>query len=121
MLKDYDLIDILALTKKIKAKAEAMSADELEDLANGNGLLTFIDEEPDFAEWLETLPDDESMPIVDMIMSQVRQVWASKAETPHTTEEYLLLQKLDEIADTLTKEQLTKLLDIAQNPDIWLV
>lgn len=116
----YDLMDILAITKKIKSEAEEMTQEELDALGAGDGWMAFIDQEPDFALWLTTLPQEEAQSIIDIIMTQVSNIYMSKITTHHTEEELLLLDRLGIAANKLTKEQIEQLVNIAENPDIWL-
>lgn len=121
MTKSYDLGDLLSITNKIKAKAEAMSVDDFDALGAGDGWIALIEDESEFAAWLDSLPLNEQQPIVDMIMSQVTEVYHRKcSEDPNVKDRVKLLQSLDVAIDSLTNEQLEKLLEIAKNPDIWL-
>ena len=121
MPKEYNLQDILEIAKRIKSKAEAMTFEELDAMACGTGFLTFIDEEPDFAEWLSNQPDEDNLRIQDCILHQVFEIYELKAnELAQYDTTYLLLERLNAAAGNLTEEQLTKLVDIAENPDICL-
>lgn len=110
----YDLADILAITKKIKAKVEAMTLEELNAYAEGIGFLGFIDEETDFAEWLNTLPDDEAGPIITMIMGEVQAIYIAKGEPAQSSDIYLLSLELSETIYLLPKDKVQILVDIAK-------